>query len=102
MKKLMITAALAAVMLTACKKDQPAQPAPPPTPPPVENPAPPPAPEPQTQVKTETKTETKVENPDGTSVSVNKNGITVKNKRGENVNNIKLNKDNSEIEIKTD
>jgi len=95
---------LAVMLMASCKKNE----TPPPPPPPVENPAPPITPEPQTPVNpvksttTTTTTTTKEENPDGTSISVNGDGVSFKKKNGEKVNDVTVSKKKTEVTIKTD
>lgn len=98
MKKLLIIAGFALLTITSCKKKE--EQTPPPVPPPVEDPAPPPAPEPQVK-KTTVVTET-TEEKDGTSVSISSDGISVKNKKGENKNNVTISKKKTEVEFKSE
>ena len=93
---------LAILLMASCKKNE----TPPPTPPPVENPAPPVTPEPQTPVTpvkttTTTTTTTQEENPDGTSISVNGDGVSFKKKDGEKVNDVTVSKKKTEVTIQT-
>ncbi len=93
---------LAVLLMASCKDNE--KPLPPP-PPPVENPAPPVTPEPQTPVnpvKTTTTTRSvEEENPDGTSVSINGDGVSFKNKNGEKQNDVTVSKKKTELTIKT-
>jgi nitrous oxide reductase accessory protein NosL len=100
MKKLLILSGLMVILLASCKKNEPA---PPPVPPPVEDPAPPPAPTPTTTTTT-TNTTTVVkeeEKPDGTSISINKDGVKFESKDGQNENKVNVTtKKDAEVEIK--
>ena len=102
MKKLIMMSGLAILLMASCKDNE--KPLPPP-PPPVENPAPPVTPEPQTPVnpvKTTTTTRSvEEENPDGTSVSINGDGVSFKNKNGEKQNDVTVSKKKTELTIKT-
>ncbi|GGB71166.1 hypothetical protein GCM10007424_08970 [Flavobacterium suaedae] len=89
MKKIVALTGVLAMMLFASCKDK-KQDTPPATPPPAESPAPPPAPEPQ------------VEDEDGTSIKLNEDGVSVKNKDGENESNVTVTDDKKELEINTD
>lgn len=89
MKKIIALTGVLAMMLFASCKDK-KQDTPPATPPAAENPAPPPAPEPQ------------VEDEDGTSIKLNEDGVSVKNKDGDNESNVTITDDKKELEIKTD
>lgn len=98
MKKSIIVFGAAMLMLAACKKDAPAAPATPPTPPPVENPAPPPAPKPRTQAVTPV---TPAGEQDGTSVSFDENGVSIKDKDGKSSKSITVSKTKKEIKLNT-
>jgi len=101
MKKLILMSGLAIVMMASCKQKE--EPVPPATPPPVEDPAPPPTPRPVTQTPPPAVPPTPpVEDPDGTSVSVGSEGISVKNKNGDAKNNVTISRKKTEMEIKTD
>jgi len=94
---------LAITLLASCKQKE--EPVPPVTPPPVEDPAPPPTPQPQaTPSTTTTTTTTTVEEkePDGTSISLGKDGISVKNQDGDKKNNVIITNKKKEVEIKTE
>ncbi|MBY8962284.1 hypothetical protein KJK34_05920 [Flavobacterium sp. D11R37] len=95
-KMMMLSGAIAALLLASCKdkKEEPEMPA---TPPPVENPAPPATPEPT--VNTTVPVE---EDNDGTSVNINEDGVSVQNKNGDKENNVTISRDKKEIQIKTD
>lgn len=101
MKKLIIMSGLAVLLMASCKKKE--EPVPPPAPPPVEDPAPPPTPEPQTHTTTTTNVtvEKTVEEPDGTTVNVSSDGVSVQNKNGDAKNNVTISKKKAEVEIKT-
>ncbi|KAF2513039.1 hypothetical protein E0W72_01045 [Flavobacterium arcticum] len=87
MKKLiLLSGVMAFALFTSCKDKKET---PPPTPPTVEDPAPPPAPEP-------------VAEEDGTSVSISEDGVSVKNKNGDNESNVTITDDKKEVNIKTD
>ena len=98
MKKVLIIAGFAMLTLASCKKDAPA-PVVPPTPPPVQDPAPPRTPKPQAQTATPV---TAPEEKDGTSISLDGNGISVKDKEGNNTKNITVSKTKKEVKIITD
>ena len=89
MKKLIVMSGLAILLMASCKKKE--EPMPPP-PPPVEDPAPPPAPKPVTQAPPVAPTPPRAEDPDGTSVSLGSDGISVKNKKGDAKNDITISK----------
>ena len=101
MKKLLVMSGLAIIIMASCKKKE--EPMPPP-PPPVEDPAPPPAPKPMTQTPPPAvqPPPAPAEDPDGTSVSVGSDGISVKNKKGDAKNNVTISKKKTEMEIRTD
>lgn len=90
MKKLiMLSGVMAIALLTSCKDKKETPPA---TPPAVEDPAPPLAPEPTVQE----------EDNDGTSVNINEDGVSIKNKDGDNQSNVTITDDKKEVNIKTD
>lgn len=89
MKKLIMLSGVMAITLLASCKDK--KETPPPTPPAVEDPAPPPAPEPAVQQ----------ESNDGTSVKINEDGVSIKNKEGDNESNVTITDDKKEVNIKT-
>ena len=91
MKKVILLSGVVALLLFASCKDKKEN-TPPATPPPVESPAPPPAPEPTVQE----------ENKDGTSVSINQDGVSIENKDGEKESNVTITDKKKEINIKTD
>lgn len=93
MKKLMITAGVAAMLILGSCKDKKEET--PPTPPPVEDPAPPPAPSPTTSAPVE-------EDPDGTSISINRDGVNYEKKNGDNQSKVNVSEDGSAVEIKTE
>lgn len=99
MKKLIVMSGLALLLMASCKKKE--EPVPPAAPPPVEDPAPPPAPKPQTTTTTNVTVETTEKDPDGTSVNVSSDGISVQNKKGDAKNNVTISKKKAEVEIKT-
>ena len=82
MKKVILLSGVVALLLFASCKDK------------KENtpPAPPPAPEPTVQE----------ENKDGTSVSINQDGVSIENKDGEKESNVTITDKKKEINIKTD
>jgi hypothetical protein len=95
MKKLIIYSGLVLMLgLSACSNNS--QPAPQAAPsqqaPPASPPPPPPQPAPP-------KTEAEKEK-DGTDIRVDKNGVQVKTKEGDRVNDVKIGKDSSSVEIK--
>jgi hypothetical protein len=100
MKNAIMIAGLAMLMLASCKKDAPA-PVVPPTPPPIEDPAPPKAPEPKAEVPPQPTTHAE-EQKDGTSVSFDANGISLKDKNGNNSKDITISKSKKEVKINTD
>lgn len=100
MKKLLLSLGIMALLTVSCKKKEPV---PPPVPPPVEDPAPPPAPTPTTTTTT-TNTTTVVKeekDADGTSISINKDGVKFESKNGENESKVNISgKKDTEVEIK--
>ena len=101
MKKIVLMTGLALIMLASCKKKEDQIPA---TPPPVEDPAPPPTPEPQTQTTTTTTTQQVEEDKDGTSITLDSDGMTVESKDGDKENNVQIStkKNTSSVKIETD
>lgn len=103
MKQVILSAALALVLLASCKQNEPtADPAP--TPPPVEDPAPPARPEPTTSsgnnsTTTTTTTTTTEEEPNGTSVNIGRDGVDISTK--DDNNNVKMSTKTKEVQIKT-
>jgi len=101
MKKVLIMCSLAMLLLASCKKDAPVAPEVPPTPPPVENPGPPSPPKPQAQIPPPPPpTEAPVEK-DGTSVSLDENGVNVSTKKGENDSKVIISKTKKEVKFST-
>ena len=101
MKKLIaISGVLAITLLASCKdnKEEREMPA---TPPPVEDPAPPARPAPTTNTTVTTTTTTTEEDPNGTSVNVNPDGVSVRNKDGDKENNVTISRDKKELQIQT-
>jgi hypothetical protein len=102
MKNLLLTCSFAMLLLVSCKKDTPAAPAPAPTPPPVESPAPPPAPKPQVQAATPPTTAPAAPaEKDGTSVSLDGNGVNVSTKNGGNDSKVVISKTKKEVKFST-
>ncbi|MXN93006.1 hypothetical protein GR160_17405 [Flavobacterium sp. Sd200] len=97
MNKQLIIAGFAVLAMASCKKDTPATPPAPPTPPPVQDPAPPKAPEPRVQATAPDTTEK-----DGTSISLDQNGISIKDKEGKESKTITVSKTKKEVKINTD
>jgi len=102
MKKVILMSGLAMLLLASCKKDAPVAPDVPPTPPPVENPAPPAAPRPQAQAPAPAPVPaTPPTEKDGTSVSVDANGVNVSSKKGDTDNKVIISKTNKEVKFST-
>lgn len=107
-RSIMFSSILAVALFASCKKNEPVAPTPAPTPPPVENPAPPAKPQPTTAMPaaapaatTTTTTSTTTKEKDGTSVNISSDGLEVKNKNGDNKNNIELTTKKKEIKFST-
>ena len=97
MKKIAFFAGIVGLLtLSSCRDKQDPIP---PTPPPVENPEPPAAPQPQVNTPPPTTTE---EEKDGTSFSIDKDGVQVENKDGDKENNVTISRKKSEIKIQTE
>lgn len=104
MKRVILSTAFAVILMASCKDNAPtADPAP--TPPVVEDPAPPARPEPRTTTNqssttTTTTTTTKAEeDPDGTSVSIGRDGVDFSTKKGDDRVNVSTT--TKEVQIKT-
>lgn len=102
MKKIIFSAALATLLLASCKDDKNPTADPAPTPPPVEDPAPAERPEPTTRdnnTTTTTTTTTTTEDPDGTSISIDRNGVDINRKDGDD--KVRMSTKTKEVEIRT-
>lgn len=97
MKKVILMSGLAMLLLASCKKDAPVAPEVPATPP-VENPAPPPPPKPQAAVPAPPPAPVEK---DGTSVSLDENGVNVSTKKGENDSKVTISKTKKEVKFST-
>jgi len=101
MKQVILTMGLAMMLLVSCKKDAPVAPEVPPTPPPVENPAPPSPPKPQVQVPPPPPPVEAPKEKDGTSVSLDENGVNVSTKKGDNDSKVIISKNKKEVKFST-
>ncbi|WP_020215168.1 hypothetical protein [Flavobacterium rivuli] len=101
MKQVILTMGLAMLLLASCKKDAPVAPEVPPTPPPVENPAPPSPPKPQVQVPPPPPPTVAPEEKDGTSVSLDENGVNVSSKNGAKDSKVIISKNKKEVKFST-
>jgi nitrous oxide reductase accessory protein NosL len=99
MKRLMITAAVTMLALASCKKETETTPE---ATPPVEDTTPAPAPQPQASSSTTTTTTTTTtseKEPDGTSISVGDDGFSLQSKKGDNENNVTVNKKQTTVTV---
>ena len=94
MHKFVLTLGLLSILgLSACNNNT--EPTPAVEPKPAEQTTPTPEPAPSTAPRTEAEKEK-----DGTNIRVDKNGVQIRTKDGGTVNDVKVNKDSSSVEIK--